>query len=72
MTTFTVKMVLEKETKGALRYMEVDENGAAVEQVWAKLGTSYIRKTAFERGTARPKAITITVAEDTQSPHVAV
>jgi hypothetical protein len=55
-----VKMRLERETKGALRYQEVDEAGQPVEQVWAKVGTMYLRKTAFERGAA-PQSITVTV-----------
>jgi hypothetical protein len=50
MTMFTVKMKLEKETKGALRYQEVDDADVPVEQIWAKIGTLYVRKTAFERG----------------------
>ncbi len=45
-----IMFVLERETKGALRYQEVDDTGKPVEQVWAKIGTLYIRKTAFERG----------------------
>jgi hypothetical protein len=36
---------LEKETKGALRYQEVDEKGESL----AKIGTLYVRKSAFER-----------------------
>lgn len=57
---FKVEMVLEKETKGAYRYMEVDADGKPVDQVWAKLGTQYIRKTAFERDNA-PRKLTVTV-----------
>jgi hypothetical protein len=38
---FTVAMVLEKETKGALRYQEIDEQGKPVEQVWAKCQSAY-------------------------------
>jgi hypothetical protein len=60
-TKITAQFVLERETKGALRYQEVDEQGAPIEQVWAKIGTLYIRKTAFERGTEPPKRIAVTV-----------
>jgi hypothetical protein len=47
---------LEKETKGALRYQEVDEKGEVIEQAWAKIGTLYVRKSAFERGRCIPAA----------------
>jgi hypothetical protein len=50
-----------KETKGALRYQEVDEKGEAIEQAWAKIGTLYVRKSAFERGAAFPQALRVTV-----------
>jgi hypothetical protein len=44
-------MKLERETKGALRYMEVDEDGDRVEiQDGAKIGTLYIRKSALHSG----------------------
>jgi hypothetical protein len=43
--------------KGALRYQEVDEKGEAIEQAWAKIGTLYVRKNAFERGAAFPPAL---------------
>jgi hypothetical protein len=46
----TAKFLLERETKGALRYQEVDDKDQPLETVWAKIGTLYIRKTAFERG----------------------
>jgi hypothetical protein len=60
---FTVAMILEKETKGALRYQEVDENGQPIEQGWAKIGTLYLRKTAFERGKKPPTMLSVTVTE---------
>jgi hypothetical protein len=44
------------ETKGALRYQEVDEKGEVIEQAWAKIGTLYVRKSAFERGRCIPAA----------------
>jgi hypothetical protein len=46
-----VRFKLEKETKGALRYQEVDDAGKAVEQASAKIGTLYMRKS---RGSAWP------------------
>jgi hypothetical protein len=60
-TKFSAEFVLERETKGALRYQEVDDKGQPVETVWAKIGTLYIRKTAFERGTEPPNRLTVTV-----------
>ena len=41
-----VRFKLEKETKGALRYQEVDDTGKAVEQAGNKIGILYIRKSA--------------------------
>jgi hypothetical protein len=46
--TITAKFKLEKTTKGAVRYQEIDDNGAPAD-AWAKIGTLYVRKTAFER-----------------------
>jgi hypothetical protein len=58
----SVRFKLEKETKGALRYQEVDEMGQPIEQAWAKIGTFYIRKSAFERGQAFPQTLWVTVS----------
>lgn len=56
-----VTMHLEKETPGALRYMEVDGEGEQVTmQDGAKIGTLYMRKVAF--GKAVPTSIIVTVA----------
>jgi len=56
----TVTMVLEKETPGAIRYMEVDAEGNQVTMAeGAKIGTLYMRKVAF--GKAVPKSITVSV-----------
>jgi hypothetical protein len=52
-----VRFKLEKETKGALRYQEVDDKGEVIEQAWAKIGTFYIRKSAFQRGQAFPQTL---------------
>ena len=58
---FEVHFKLEKETRGALRYLEVDENGEVIEQAWAKIGSLYVRKSAFERDAAYPQALRIIV-----------
>jgi hypothetical protein len=57
--TITVKFKLEKTTKGAVRYQEIDDNGAPAE-AWAKIGTLYVRKTAFERDSI-PQTLTVSV-----------
>ena len=56
-----IRFKLEKETKGALRYQEVDEKGEVIEQAWAKIGTLYMRKSAFERGASFPQMLRVTV-----------
>jgi len=57
-----VNMILDRETKGALRYQEVNEQGAALEiGAGAKIGTLYVRKDAYPQGTA-PKAVSVTIA----------
>jgi hypothetical protein len=50
MPVIEVRFKLEKEPEGALRYQEVDEKGEVIEQAWAKIGTLYVPKSAFERG----------------------
>ena len=42
-----IRLKLEKETKGALRYQEIDDKGEVIEQAWAKIGTLYMRKSAI-------------------------
>jgi hypothetical protein len=61
MLVIEVRFKLEKETKGALRYQEVDEKGEVIEQAWAKIGTLYVRKSAFERGAAFPQLLRVSV-----------
>ena len=56
-----VRFKLEKETKGATRYEEVDVKGEPIEQAWAKIGSLYIRKSAFERGATYPQTLRVTV-----------
>ena len=52
---------LTRETKGAYVYSEVDEKGEPVEQVFANVGTFYVRKTAIGKGVAAPAALTMTL-----------
>jgi hypothetical protein len=51
---------LDRETKGAVRYQEVDAHGNP-ETVYHAIGTLYVRKTAFPKGTAVPAEVTVTV-----------
>lgn len=59
-----VFMKLERETKGALRYYEVDPNENPVEiQDGAFLGTMYIRKITFRERDSWPQKIKVTVED---------
>lgn len=45
----TVKFILERETKGALRFAEVNDDGCIIEGAENyKIGTLYVRKHAFK------------------------
>jgi len=58
---FKVKMVLEKETKGAVRYQEVGQGGSPLKGDEAIVGTLYIRKAAFNDGEPVPKSLTLSI-----------
>ena len=51
----------EKQTKNALRYQEIDDKGAVIKTAWAKIGTMYLRKSAFARGSKFPGNLTVTL-----------
>lgn len=55
----TVRMALERETKGAVRYNEVDAEGAPVDKDAAVLTNLYIRKSALQG--AAPAKLTVTI-----------
>ena len=55
----TLKFTLEKETKGAIRYQEVGDDGAPA--FAPQVGTLYIRKSALPGGKV-PKTLTVTIA----------
>jgi hypothetical protein len=59
MALIEAKFKFEQETKGALRYREVDERG--IEQAGAKIGSLYLRKSAFEPGAAYPQTLRVIV-----------
>jgi len=57
----TMKFNLEKETKGALRYQQVDDTGLAKTiEAGAEVGTLYLRKSAFN-GADFPRSIKVTI-----------
>lgn len=57
-----VSFALEKETKGALRYAEIDTNGKVKEYPNVVMGTIYLRKDAL--GGKKPNNLTIRIAMD--------
>ena len=57
----TLKFVFEKETKGAVRYQEVGDDGAPA--FAPQVGTLYIRKTAIPGGKI-PKRLVVTVVSE--------
>jgi hypothetical protein len=60
MALIQARFKLEKETKGALRYQEMDEKGDP-EHMREKIGSLYIRKTAFERVASFPQFLHVTI-----------
>lgn len=59
----TLTFALVKETKGAVRYYEVDADGNPVQMADAHVGTLYLRKSSLPAGRI-PRAITVTINED--------
>lgn len=59
--SFKAHFVLERETKGAVRYMQVNSNRTPLTiDAGAQIGTLYVRKSAFD--TELPADITVTVS----------
>ena len=56
-----LKFALEKETKGAVRYQEVGEDGAPA--FAPQVGTLYVRKSAMPDGKI-PKMLIVTIASE--------
>ena len=54
-----IKMKFDRETKGAIRYQEVDDKGKPVEQANAMVGTLYTRKARWNG--VWPQAILVTI-----------
>jgi hypothetical protein len=60
MAQIKVKFRRERETKGAVLFKEVDENGKMIESMYdGKIGSVYIRKTALAE--VIPNEVSITV-----------
>jgi hypothetical protein len=69
MATITAKFIQIAQTPGAVKYAEVKPDGkeyyTAPNQPGCKIGTLYIRKTAFQESAIRPPnelTVTITIA----------
>ncbi len=61
MTTLNASLRLAKQTKGALRYDEVDpKSGAPIQMTNSVIGTLYLRKSNFPDG-EYPNAIKVEV-----------
>lgn len=58
--TLTAKFVIDRETKGAIRYAEIDEDGIVKDFDAVVIGTLYIRKKALGADVV-PQALTVTV-----------
>lgn len=58
-----VPFEFERETKGAVRFMEVSEAGFPVDMAAAKIGTLYVRKSAFAGGQF-PQYMTVTISTE--------
>ncbi|HEY4382923.1 MAG TPA: hypothetical protein VGN34_00400 [Ktedonobacteraceae bacterium] len=58
-----VKLLLKRETQGALLYNEVDKGDIPTPQAFARIGSFYLRKRNFPNGVF-PKYITVTVTCD--------
>jgi len=57
-----IKFKFERETKGAVRYMEVDDKGNKAEEY--SIGTLYVRKSTLGDKLPPPKTITVTIKGD--------
>jgi len=55
----TAKFMLERETKGALRYQEIDGAGEPLKYDEIKMGNIYIRKSALNG--EKPQFLEVTV-----------
>jgi hypothetical protein len=59
--TMRIRFQFERDTKGALRYAEVDDDGKLIEQAWATVGSLYIRKSSLKRGDPFPRELNVPI-----------
>jgi hypothetical protein len=59
MTTLTAKFQFERETKGAVRFQEIDETGKILDMTAAAIGTLYLRKSSLNGQV--PQSITVNI-----------
>ena len=59
MTTINLRFAFEKETKGAVRFQEIGEDGKP--GFAPSIGTLYIRKSALPDGIPQTLTVTITI-----------
>jgi hypothetical protein len=58
----TAYFVIDRETKGALRFQEVNSEGQQVDITEASIGTLYLRKSALEKaGIKGPRGLKIVI-----------
>jgi hypothetical protein len=58
--TVVARFKLEKETRNTFKFQEVDDTGAEA-GAWGKIGSLYVQKTAFPRGSSAPKEISVEI-----------
>jgi hypothetical protein len=59
MTTLIAKFQFERETKGAVRFQEIDDTGKVLDMTAAAIGTLYLRKSSLDGQV--PQSITVSI-----------
>ena len=59
-----LRFKLEKETKARCATKRSMTKARVIEQTWAKIGGLYICESTFERGTAFPQTLRVTISFD--------
>ena len=62
-TVLQANFALDRQTTGAIKYAEIDEDGGFLDMRDAKIGTLYLRKTALEGKAPQRVTATITMEE---------
>ncbi len=58
----TKQLVVERETRNTIRYMEVDEKGRKVDMIDQEVGTIYVKKKHFQG--SHPATITVIITDE--------